>query len=154
MSLSEVILEIAEEMIREADDMKSTNGFAWMALRGYAKQLKVAVKAAEGSKEITYPTDSIQGGGQLFLHPEAQHFQMIEQARKELREQKRKTDLQEGGEPRFVVCQGGPADGDTVSVAPDMPTGARTMIDGGVYSLQGKGLEFDEVATRARKEGK
>ncbi len=142
MSLREAILEIAEEMIREADDLKPVNEMMWMTLRNYAKQLKVVVKAAEGEMtRITYPTDLRPANDSpVYLHPDAQHFQMIEQARKELRDQKRKSEAQEGGEVRMVVCEGGPADGDTVSVSSEMPAGARTMIDGKVYVLSAGGV--------------
>ena len=150
MALSEAVLEIAEEMIREADDLKAQNEFVWMTLRNYAKQLKVAVKACEG--QVTERHPSVQES--LFLHPSAQHFQMVEQERQKLREEKRNRELREAGEPCFAVCKGGPADGDTVSIDPGMPLGARTMIDGGVYALHNGGLDFDEAATRARKEGK
>ncbi len=135
MSLSEAILDMAEEMIREADDIKPVNEMTWMTLRNYAKQLKSVVKAAE----TTSPPENVQQES-VFLHPDAQHFQMIEQARKELRDQKRKAEFQEGGEVRMAVCEGGPVDGDTVSVSSEMPAGARTMIDGKVYVLSSGGV--------------
>ena len=147
MSLNEVMLEIAEEMIKEADDLKSQNEFFWMTLRNYAKQIKVAVRACEGQSVIALSDDR----SHVFLHPDAQHFQMIERARRELRDQKRAAEGLESMEPRFIVCKGGPADGDTVSIPPDMPVGAHTMIDGGVYTNQGLTLDFDEVATKARR---
>lgn len=140
MSLSEAVLEITEEMIREADDLKGQNELIWMALRNWAKQLKVAVRASEGtalSAEMKYDE---QGRGTVFLHPDAQHFQMIERARKELREQKRASEAQEGDETRMAVCEGGPADGETVPLSAGMPAGAKTMIDGKVYVLSDKGV--------------
>ncbi len=135
MSLSEAILDIAEEMIREADDLKPVNEIMWTTLRGYAKQLKAVVKAAGNQPTDLRPAND----SSAYVHPDAQHFQMIEQARKELRDQKRKSELQEGGEVRMAVCEGGPADGDTVSVSSEMPAGARTMIDGKVYVLSAGG---------------
>ncbi len=145
MSLGEVILEIVEEMVKDSECVDSPSEDLRIALRMHAKQLKVAVKAAEGQQQTaSYPTNDIPGGGQLFIHPDAQHFQMVEQARKELREQKRKAEGQESYDNRMARCEGGPADGDMVPISVEMPAGAKAVLDGCVYVLSAQGTLVPE----------
>ena len=138
MALSEVILEIAEEMI-EGSESEEIEDFPRL-IRAWAKQLKVAVKASEGTAQTAGMQYDEQGRGTLFLHPDAQHFQMIEKARQELRDQRRKFEAQEMGETRMAVCEGGPAEGETVPISVDMPAGAKCTIDGKVYVLSDGGV--------------
>ncbi len=83
MSLAEAVLEVAGAMDEEADEclLDAVRISQGKRLKSYAKQLRIVVKAAEGSEP------PLRAGVPL-LSPESQHRQMIDQCRKELHENK------------------------------------------------------------------
>jgi hypothetical protein len=129
MSLVSVIEEIAADM--EHDAAPDHGGDA---LRSYAKQLRRAVKAAEGASPPPAP----------FILPETQHRNEIEKAKMEFRA--KKTTAEESC-PMSIVCEGGPHDETYVTVPTDMPDGAHTELTGSVYTRRGDRLVFDVVET-------
>lgn len=136
MALHDVVLEIAEDM--EKVDWGRYPGCpipeVAYCVENWVKQLRRAVKAAEGQQPQVNPITSLV----LSASPEAASLQnatMIEQARAEFRKGKQKGGVQEQLEPRMVMTVGGPEDGTTVPCDPAMPVGARCLLDGETYEL-------------------
>ena len=100
-------------------------------VRSYARELRTAVKASEGTANSNLLTgyalaDSSNAGS---------HRQFIEEAKKQLRAEKEKTGVQEKSE-QMVECRGGSADETLAPVATDMPVGARCQVAGCWYTLR------------------
>ena len=125
MALSDAVLEIIVGMEDTADSLTDdiTYREVMRILKGFARELKVAVKASENINPP--PTQT------LFQSAGAQHRQMIEAAKEEFRKGK----IKEEREQRMVCAQGGPANDCLVPVDPNMPVGAFTKIDGATYKL-------------------
>jgi len=124
----QMIVDIIEKDCESEDDPLHTR-----RLEGYAQLLKVAMLVE----------DAPVAAGLLAPMPaELQHARMIERERENIRAQRAaargatRAELEEIVDPRLVSLQGGPCDGDVVPVAPDMPEGARTNVDGLVYQLR------------------
>ena len=151
MALDEAVLEIAEQMLAEAKDLETDAATAYTrsTLKGYARQLKSIVKAAEGTeKEQTHalPNPFAMDAG-------FQHFTMVEQAKEALRLEKKKSQAEEkigvNAAGNLVLCEGGKSDGIMTPIEPEMPVGARTMLDGEVYEFKDDGkFHFDEEITK------
>ena len=77
MALADAIALIAEQMDEEAEDPSLKD--CLHTLRGYARQLRTAIKAAEGVKDAA-----------PYATPNMQHHLEIEKAKLELREQRQK----------------------------------------------------------------
>ncbi|MDE2095728.1 MAG: hypothetical protein KGL39_00595 [Patescibacteria group bacterium] len=114
-------------------------------LRGYAKQLRFAVKASEGVSPLPLVS---QPEVPAFINHRLQIEKAKEEFRKDPSQIKRITDLEESIEPRLLELVGGASNGDHATVPGNMPIGARTQVNGQVYKLHkdGKGY-FDEKET-------
>lgn len=135
MALADAIVIIADQMDEEAKDLADIKdagkSYCAMTLKGFSRQLRTAVKASDGEKAApTAPQ----------VAPGLQHFIEIEKARAELREQKKRTNLEDAHD-NYATCVGGKSDGVLAPIA-FMPVGARTIIDGEVYELNGGKLVF------------
>lgn len=132
MALADAIALIADQMDEESQEHKTANNLICAGmLRSYARQLRTAVKAAEGGNTAPATPQVV---------PELQHFQEIEKAKAELREQRKRAKMEEAHD-NYATCVGGKADGVQAPIA-DMPVGAKTIIDGDVYELKGGKLVF------------
>lgn len=131
MSLSEAMLEIAAQI---EEDMKDTisNGdmFEISEVRAYARQIRSAVKAAEGVPAQNFRIDGISA--------EVFNRQQIETAKAEFRS-KDKLLKEDEREVRMAPCVMGGSNGVMVSIDPGMPVGSRTQVSGEVYELFGDG---------------
>lgn len=156
MSLKDVIMEIAEEMAKDAVGGNNE------ALSGYSKQLKIACKASGDSQpvqpisdltippvpsslsSIPFPTP--------FSSPEAQRAAMVEKFRAEFRKTKENESTEENYDGEFVEATGGPAHGSMTSVHPQMPIGCLIELTGAMYQLcivdGTKRLEYHEAKTQ------
>lgn len=142
MSLKEAVLEIATEMENEAKALEGTAGaeYARMTLRGFAKQLRVACKAApDQGPAPSVPAAPALGLGAGLVPEELQHFLGVQKAREDLRRAKNATDAQEIVEQRSVWIVGGPHDGACTQIPPQMPVGYRIERFGLVYELRQDG---------------
>lgn len=166
MSLKDAILSIAEEMLLEAEDLKGkpedeASSYLHDSLKGWARQLKVACKAAGDPAAQVIQPQSLSA----LASPNFQHILEIEKAKEEFRRAKQHEKIEErhlgGG---MVEVVGGPAaphgaDGKEVptfqSVESEMPVGAFTELAGGIYQLQNHGgvqrLVFNEAQTERLK---
>lgn len=141
MSLAEVILDIASDM--EAEDA-GTGTYA--LLKSYARQLRRAVKAAEG---VT-PTSTPHPARDPTLDAPRQDTLNKIIARK-IEERGRMTEIAEGivRGPTFRELVGGESDGTTGPLSPEAPVGAKTVVGIEVYELKEDGkLHFSEVETQ------
>lgn len=143
MTLAEAVLELADEMEREAADLKDAEptGYMVMTLKGYAKQLRIAAKVATPP-----PAPAIVPS----LSPAVQHAAAIEAARAEFKGKvnqipngslDRAAALEEGFDGKLtelVGCPDDPNDGTPTMIQfpPDAPVGAKTALPSGVYVLQ------------------
>lgn len=152
-SLRETVLAIVEEMLAEAKDISEDHGavYAVSTLKGYAKQLKIACKAAgEEVPLVPAPVNglSISPG----LMPQTQHALEIEKARAEFRKRRDGVTAEERHGGDMVQVVGGPACPDEVatvqSIDPSMPLGARMVIAGGVYRLIREDVDGKPVGKR------
>jgi len=137
MSLPDAVLEIAADMEADADAMQATGSPAIAnSVRSYAKQLRRAVKAAEGST----PAPTVQ---QPVITPFMQHQLETEKARKEFRKNKiggkDMVQIEEDHQTRAVLMADGPFEGETIEVPGGMPFNSYTRhpITGQRYQLQG-----------------
>lgn len=143
MALADAILEIAAAMAEEAKDVgeperHSAEAHLVGTLRNYARQLRTAVKAAEGS---ALPAPA---GGRMILTPGQDEARVMAEARLEAQENKRKAAKQEGMLPKMYQVEGGPCGGETAAMDQSMPVGARTRLGGATYVLRADGLLHHE----------
>lgn len=122
MSLAKAVEDVITYIETDADSC--TDAVLGRQLLGYARMLKVAVQAHEGTApaQVQAPV----------MPAELQHAVMIEKARAEFRK-----DKQEEREPIVVEMADGPLAGDCAPISPEMPVGAKTRISGHVYYLDG-----------------
>ena len=159
-SFRDTIMEIAEEMAKESEDLKDRPEEAFIVLRSYSRQLKVACKAAGDD-----PPQSSSNPLSMFLSPQSQHRAEIDKYREEFRKNKNGGANEIAIEENFsggdlAEIRGGPVNSDEIPtyqrVDPSMPVGARTDIAGSVYQLQveegKKILIYDGDATEKRSE--
>lgn len=135
MSLKDAVLGLAEDMLQEAGEYKTSGvgdpkGFS-IVLSAYARTLKAIALAAD-TPEVRAP----QG---VLLSPQAQHVAEIEKHRAEFRKGNApREEIIMGGD--MAEVHGGPANPDDLptvqSVDPAMPIGAKTLLAGEVYVLR------------------
>lgn len=162
MGLKDVLLEMAAEMEetagRWADAPALNEVLAAQELRGFAKQLRTAVKTA-GDATAPVTVDALRA---MAEPPEVFNRRMIEQAKAEFRS-KKPADLapavlaEEGERPgtqggeQMVECVGGSHDGVAVPNLAGMPNGARRFVpEGGdeIYELRAGKLYFVKKHTK------
>ena len=149
MSLAEAVLDVADEMEKTEWDAHEVAP----VVRGWAKQLRTAVKSAGGAQAEAPPPGSFLIGTDR-TSAAAQHATMIERARQEARLSKQKGEVKELLEPRMVLIAGGSLDGDHLLVPQDMPVGAKTEVPGGEVCVLGADgcLHYSEMDTREVKQ--
>ena len=133
MALSDAILDIAKQM--EEDIQNSSEAVQWQ-VTAYIRQLRSAVKAAEGQNQgipIIIPN---QVNPQEVLLKHAQ------------REMEQRTILQERAGTSMVQIIGGSSDGDLTPIDPNMPINARMPIGSEVYIFREGKLHFSEEETQ------
>ena len=146
MSLKIAVEMIAEEMESvaiswiDADDLN--NVCAGDRLKGFARQLRIALKASEHAPMLT-PLSTTHS---VPLPSAAQHAQMIETARKEFRKEGipsvvKQLREEEQADPRMVECVGGSFDGTIQPCNPSMPEGAFCRVGNETYKLMGGRLQ-------------
>lgn len=156
MSLHEAVNLIADSMEEEVEELaKSNEGsqFVCRLLKSYAKQLRIAVKAAGNPPQAFNPmmAGAVMLGGGL-AGGMGNHRDFIEQAKGEFagkRGPEGKIDRDPEGEfdGQMIMCKGGPSDGVHINVPPSMPQGAKTVSEKGVYVLTGSELVYDAAET-------
>jgi hypothetical protein len=143
------MLELADDMEKDAAEASRDDDryFTPKEVRSWAKQIRRAVKAAEGE-----PNQQNLG---LMLAPEMQHVLEIEKAKAEFRG-KIKTDdgsLAEEIAETMMEIVSGPAEGTFVKVAGGGKPGMKTVVDGAVYQIGASGnrLLFNATETAELK---
>lgn len=136
MALADAIALIADQMDEDANNAENTASMFTYSLHSYARQLRIAIKAADGGKAT--PATPMAP-----VVPELQHFLEIEKAKAELREQRKKANMEEAHD-NYSTCVGGESDGLTAPIS-GMPAGAKTIIGSEVYELKGGKLVFVEA---------
>lgn len=130
MALRDAVLEVVEQMENDRNPDLLT----------YARQLRLLVKASDNAP--VQPSYHWTESGQSA---------QVKEIEKKI---KLRADTEEKMGERMVTLQGGSCDGDMVSIDSTMPIGARTLLNGQVYQLQGDNkLHFDEKATAGLKSG-
>lgn len=150
-SLREAVLDIVNEMLAEVKDLEgedkdaasiAANSYLRSTLRGYARQLRTACKAAGEDVPAQSQAQASQMAGlsALLLNPQAQHVMEVDKYRAEFRKKKEMTPAEERYDGDMVEVIGGPAHLEGVSttqaVDPAMPIGASVPIAGGMYRLE------------------
>lgn len=140
MSLKKTLLEMAEELKEYTESSQDPELLYNFAL-DFAMQLK---GLARGLSDNANPANvAVAGFGlhheMIGTHKEMSHQFQYAKAQEEAKQARQSAKAQEGREPRMVMCEGGPVDGDYIGVPGDMPVEARMMIAGVVYQLRGDG---------------
>lgn len=139
MALADAIALIASQIEEEAKDIADPKdagkSYCAMTLKSLARQLRTALAATKGEEKAAPQKQQIA--------PELQHFIEIEKARVELREHRKRVNIEESHD-NYATCLGGKSDGVQAPIA-DMPDGAKTIIDGEVYQLKSGKLVFVEA---------
>ena len=131
MSLAEAMLDIAEQMDKDALQSDTGDGvLVRLSLVNYAKQIRSAVKAA-GTQPNNIASALVYHNPRS-ISLEDQHRTMVDQAREEFRKAKGKADIQEKGE-RMVELVG---QDELYPILACMPVGARMVIGTQVYELR------------------
>src|SRR5690242_10196872 len=146
MALSDAVLAIADAMEREADEPSSESNHTGRLIRSFARELRTAVKAAEG------PHNPLLGLALADTSGEAYHRQQIEAAKKKLRQEREKTSVQEKDSAQMVEIRGGALDGTLHAVqASDLKMGMGHRMANECYLVKRDGdgvwLEFSEAET-------
>lgn len=144
MSLSEAVLEIIKQMDEDCGEGGMLDNYGDSVVKavvvGYKRQLNTAVKAVEGAPQaapVVSPFLMANGMGMAG----AQNAAMIEAAKAEFREKKRKMTEALGAEGLgedgvgMVLLVGGPLDGTHIQCPAEIPAGHKTNIDGAVYVI-------------------
>jgi hypothetical protein len=133
MTLSELVLEIAEQMEKDVKELKDEDGSQAMAnlrdVLNYAKQLRIAVKASgKDAPAAAVPT----------MAPEAFHAQMVDKARAEFRNKEGELGkiIKEESTPQIFEVFDGPHKGDMLPMPANMPDKAFTLIGAEKYQLR------------------
>jgi len=127
MSLKDVILEIAEEMEEEAKVfIKANADFAPVIVKGWAKQLRQAVKASKGDDIVT-----AENMVTAFMN---QPIPRVNVHKPPVRDSLESPDDMMGG-GRMVLCIGGENDGVCAPLDNRAPMGCKTLVGGEVYIL-------------------
>lgn len=153
MSLKEVILDIADDMDKEAEDFsykKEVNVYeVSKLLKDFSKQIKIACKAS-GDQPVSVQNPPVNVSS--LIYPELQHRIQIEKAKEEFSKKKKSLNIEDSLDGDLVSVVNGPADNSFHQIETGMPIGAYTLINGAVYQLrkneQVKQLEYDEVQTK------
>lgn len=140
MSLRDAVLEIADQMQTDSDEwaVSTEPSLIYAFVRGYIRQLRSAVKASEGESHTQAASDMQWIPGQNNHLSKA----LAQQAKEELQSATSRLHAEEAVGVQGVVMavlHGGPFDGDTVPLSPDMPKGAKTAIGDAVYQLTESG---------------
>ena len=130
MSLDVAVLGVAEAMELESTNHSSQSPTSFILL-SFARELRTAVKAAEGVAN--------QQTASPYFTAEDQHRTMIDQARAELRRAKLQSDAEEKLSPRLCQIADGPWEGTTVPVAPNAGNGFVASFDENKYQLRADG---------------
>lgn len=152
MSLADAVTEIADQMEEEAADVKNEGphgSFLCNSLRGWARQLRTALKASEGAA----PPAPVQNP---LLPAPLQHFAAIEEERRKIREARRKEavsgDLEGAFEEKLVAIAGTDKEDGVetmIRIPNNMPVGARCPIEGKWFKLkEDNKLHYDEASTQ------
>lgn len=123
MALADAVLGIAEAMDKEElnDASETLNKAFSKAMKGFARELRTAVKAAEQSKAIR-GVDSLNAGFDLRKEQEESQRRKAAQRLKQTVEQ---ADL-DGGQ--YVRVEGGPCNGDSVPLDNRAPAGCKAEL--------------------------
>ncbi len=144
MSLKEAVLEIADQMEADAAEFDGRNVMQ-VVIKGFIRQLRSVAKVA--------PDDNQTGMQWIPAQSKYMVQQMEKQAKDDLESatsRLRAEDKVGTGGVIIGTLTGGPFDGDTVPINPEMPLGAKTAVGPAVYKLvEDNRLEYDEDATAA-----
>ncbi len=142
--LADAILEIAAEMQEWCEEGKGEYNQDLRAIQSWIKQLRRAVKAAEGSSsQQTTP-----------LSAAMQHFSEIEKAKQEFRNKGKAKELQEETEGQMVFMVGGSQHGDSFPLVGNVPINAFVPVNGEVYQYTDGKLVYSEEATERLKQSR
>ena len=143
MSLRIAVTTIVETM--EQDIATAAGAVPLATFRGYVRELRMALLASQGTDIPT--TTSTPAVREATI---ADHRILIERAREQLRAERgqpalpadaRRVQLEEsgafdGGIARMIEAVGGPAAGSLVPTDGNVPEGAHTHLDGGIYTYR------------------
>lgn len=148
MPLSDAVLEIAQQMEEELVRLKTDGepGEAESALRGFARQLRSAVKASEGALQSMQATSTVPGGNAFIRDAEivAQHA---------LLEGAKKARFQEAEGIRYWPVADGPALEGEIPLSVPLPgnaaPGGFALVGKYVYEVRADGkLYYHEEQTK------
>lgn len=154
MSLAEAVESVAGAMVefaKEAEDNTNHISLTFaVAIKGFARELRTAIKAAEGT-ETTNPIQAQL----LAASPEAQHRNMIEKAKAEFRDKKtqfkkigqEEESIEESFDGRMVNLVGGNSDNTMMQVDPQMPEGAKMPVNRQIYVMKDGALHYSKEET-------
>lgn len=151
MALSEAILEIADDIRKATDELIDSNALKTVFF-GFVKQLKTAVKAAEGQQ---HPVNT----GFPFImgpNPRSQEESTMKAVEKELAKALAHEEVQNQSMVEVVGGQMGCSEAVTMTqVDPRMPVGAKTLMGTEVYVLgEGRKLYYSQEETDKFRKGR
>lgn len=141
MSLEAAVTIIADNMEKEAEDLKGKEETRYfcMSLKSFARELRTAVKASEGSSLGFGPMNPMAALLTGVGPQTSENNPLIKAAREEFRNKKRKTEAEEGLAANMIELVEAGTDNSTptfVEFPNEAPVGAKTEIAGKVYELK------------------
>lgn len=146
MPLPDAILEIADDMDAEAEEILEEEGQSVervRILRRYARSLRTAVKAAEGSEPPKSASPVLFPGmlGALATGQDIAEIAKAREAERRRRAEERAAGAGLGPDGQSTaLCEGGPADGSSVMCPANVPKGSKTVVAGAVYVMGSDGV--------------
>jgi hypothetical protein len=153
MNLKEVLREIADEAVEEAEHCEEC--CQREALHYIAGKLRGIASVLPDEQPQQIPSHSMFGPmpvgsvGSLGTHKEMSqftHHAMMAKAQEDAREQ-RQNAIREENQPRMAFCVDGPEQGTCFPLDSEMPQKAFTRICGHVYQLDGNKLRYYQPTT-------
>ncbi len=146
MSLAEAVAEIADQLEKDAAEIKSEMPTIAVALRAYAQQLRIAIKASQGETQRVTRRDVGELPPEILLPLQQQAARG-----------KREADMLTNVQSRMVMCVGGCSDGIVAPISSEAPIGCFAEVGGEAYQLVQENnslrLRFSAKETQKMREG-
>ncbi len=149
--LSDAVLAVAEAMEQESVE----NSLLSKILKGFARELRTAVKASEHI--VSFGGNAGQPLGTAFgvskdspSDPRYTEYLLVQEERRKIRAEKDSLLAEELDKiPGGAICVGGPHDGVTTELPPSMPVKASCEVGGVMYTLgPNRELHYNEERTQ------
>jgi hypothetical protein len=144
MSLSEVMLEIVDQLEKDGDLKGELTSTAEIIVKGYIRQIRTAIKLA-GSETKTPQASPFNHA----MSANDQHILAIDQARAEFQNARKVSEIEEEISTKMIQLIGaewtGQLEQDFIEAPNDIKVGDKTVIGGVVFIYKGDGKAHASV---------